>query len=98
MPNHFHAVVKPMGDMDLDEIWKSWKKFTAFELRNRGVAISPVWFPEGYDRIIRDRDHLGRVVRYIARNPSKAGRRAKDCLFRLRPAWVEEGWTFEMET
>jgi putative transposase len=93
MPNHFHAIVKPLGDHDLDAIWESWKRFTARELTKRGARISPVWFREGYDRIVRDAGHLYRVVRYIGRNPRRAGLSKDQCPHGLHPDWQSAGWS-----
>lgn len=92
MPNHIHAIVKPLGKNGLDEIWESWKKFSATRLSARGVEIRPVWSSEGYDRIIRDVEHLQRVVRYIGRNPGKIGLSREETFCRICDDWMAEGW------
>lgn len=92
MPNHIHAIVKPLGENDLDEIWESWKKFSATRLSKQGVEIRPVWFSEGYDRIIRDMEHLQRVVRYIGRNPIKVGLSREATFCRICDDWLADGW------
>jgi REP element-mobilizing transposase RayT len=93
MPNHFHAIVKPLADHDLDEIWESWKRFTANRLTKRGAPLSPVWFREGYDRIVRDAEHLHRVVRYIGRNPRKAGLSETNCPHGIHAEWEAARWS-----
>ncbi|MFT5467518.1 MAG: REP element-mobilizing transposase RayT [Verrucomicrobiales bacterium] len=98
MPNHIHAIVRPIAGFDLDAIWESWKKFTARQLADRGVAIRPVWFSEGYDRIVREVEHLQNIVGYIGRNPAKAGLTREECQCWLHPAWIEAGWNWGEET
>jgi len=92
MPNHIHAVVKPLGGNCLDEIWESWKKFSATRLSEKGVKIRPIWFSEGYDRIVRDVEHLQRVVRYIGRNPGKIGLEKEETFCRICDEWITDGW------
>lgn len=92
MPNHMHAIVKPLGENCLDEIWESWKKFSATGLAKKGVKTRPVWFSEGYDRIIRDVEHLQRVVRYIGRNPIKIGLTREETFCRICDDWIAAGW------
>ena len=74
MPNHVHAVIQPLGNHLLGGILKSLKQFTA---RKANAMINrvgqPFWQRESYDHLIRDRDELERIKRYIIRNPVKAG-------------------------
>jgi putative transposase len=97
MPNHFHAIVKPLAAHDLDAIWEGWKRFTAHGLAKRGVLLRPVWFREGYDRIVRDTEHLDRVVRYLGRNPRQAGLCEKSCPHGIHPDWQAVGWRLHDE-
>ena len=52
------------------------------------------WQPESFDRIIRDAEHLYRVVQYIGANPRRAGV-ARDAWNRwINPQWQAIGWDF----
>ena len=73
MPNHVHALFTPLPDEALSDILHSWKSFTsnaANRLLGRGGEF---WYPDYYDRFIRDEKHFGRAVDYIEMNPVKAG-------------------------
>lgn len=74
MPNHVHAVVRPLGGHALDEILHSWKSYTG-TLANRllGRAGRTFWQHESYDHWIRDDADLANCVRYTEENPVKAG-------------------------
>jgi REP element-mobilizing transposase RayT len=74
MPNHVHAVVRPMGSNALDAILHSWKSYTAREanrLLNR--LGNPFWQSESYDHWIRDDADFNHCCRYTEDNPVKAG-------------------------
>jgi REP element-mobilizing transposase RayT len=74
MPNHVHAVVRPLGRHALDSILQSWKGFTAREankvLERTGHHF---WAREYYDYWLRDDEERKRVSAYIHHNPRKAG-------------------------
>jgi len=74
MPNHVHAVVRPLGVHTLDTILHSWKSFTATEA-NRLLQRTgqPFWQHESYDHWIRDDEDLAHCINYTAQNPIKAG-------------------------
>ena len=75
MPNHVHAVVRPLEGFELPRIVHSWKSFTsnrANEILGRKGAF---WQAEAYDHLVRDANDLRRVVRYVLRNPVAAGLR-----------------------
>jgi REP element-mobilizing transposase RayT len=74
MPNHVHAIVRPLGTHLLDEVVKSWKGFTAREANKLlGRAGGPFWAREYYDHLIRDDAERARLADYIHDNPVKAG-------------------------
>ncbi len=73
MPNHVHAVFTPIGDHELSEILHSWKSFTANRINKVLGRSGPVWQPESYDHLIRDRADLMHHVWYARENPAKAG-------------------------
>ena len=78
MPNHVHAVFKPLekpaGDFfSLTSIMHSIKRFTAREANKILERSGPFWQPETYDHIVRDDSELLRIIRYVINNPVKAG-------------------------
>ncbi len=74
MPNHVHAALRPLSNNDLASTVRGIKGSSAREanrlLKRSG---SRFWAKDYFDRRIRDRDHEGRVTRYIEHNPVKAG-------------------------
>jgi REP element-mobilizing transposase RayT len=74
MPNHVHAVLRPLGDWSLSQILQSWKGYTAREanriLKRTG---SPFWQVESFDHCIRDAEDLRRCCEYTIMNPVTAG-------------------------
>ena len=74
MPNHVHALVRPLGEHRLDQIVKSWKGFTAREanllLNRTGESF---WAREYYDHLVRNDEEGARLADYIHDNPVKAG-------------------------
>ena len=86
MPNHVHLLVQLKGEQTLAKLLQSWKGFTSHELNRLGLFDGPLWMKDYWDRMIRGPIHYGRVWRYIARNPVKAG--LKDGQFVL---WQNRG-------
>jgi len=74
MPNHVHAVVRPLPGWTLSEILKSWKGFSAREanklLQRTGTSF---WQEESYNHLIRDDEDLQRHCHYTTMNPVNAG-------------------------
>lgn len=84
MPNHCHVVVRPRAEFELESILASWKSFTARRMEGREEGETAFWQSESFDRIIRDEAHYRKSVRYILKNPVKAGVAFGDCwLFAL---------------
>jgi carbamoylphosphate synthase large subunit/REP element-mobilizing transposase RayT len=73
MPNHVHAIVKPLAGHALSEILHSWKSFSANAVNRALGRDGAVWMEESFDTIIRDSEHLAGSRDYIVRNPEKAG-------------------------
>jgi type I restriction enzyme R subunit len=73
MPNHVHWIVQPMAAHSLETILQSVKRFSATQLTKLGLRKSgPLWQSESHDHIIRDREELLRIRKYIRQNPEKA--------------------------
>lgn len=72
MPNHVHAVMRP--EKPLSQIMRWLKGSTAREanlILNR--TGQPFWQYETYDHYIRTKQELNQTIRYVERNPVRAG-------------------------
>lgn len=72
MPNHVHAILKPLPGFELEQIIHSIKSYTANEINLQLGNAGTFWQRESYDRIVRDFQQLERFVQYIQSNPDKA--------------------------
>jgi carbamoylphosphate synthase large subunit/REP element-mobilizing transposase RayT len=72
MPNHVHALVKPLGDYSIAKILHSWKSFSANAINREFDHEGALWMAETFDTIVRDKSHLEACREYIAENPGKA--------------------------
>lgn len=95
MPNHAHAVMKPLGEFALEDTLRLIKGYVAHEINTQRDAAGAIWEQESYDRIIRDLPHLENVIRYIGRNGAKAKLPAEKYLRWIDPSWEAAGWGFE---
>ncbi|QDV47936.1 Transposase IS200 like protein [Stieleria neptunia] len=95
MPNHCHVVVKPLDEFELEDILQSWKGYVGFKINKQLERHGAIWAEESYDRIIRDEEHLFRVVQYIGNNPRKAGLPSSRWHRWIHPDWQAEGWRFQ---
>jgi putative transposase len=96
MPNHVHAIVRPsVNDGDsLEIVLKSWKGYAARQINGQLSRRGQLWQREGFDRIIRDEEHLYRCIQYIGTNPTKAGLSKDACPRWVSPRWESLGWRF----
>lgn len=72
MPNHVHIVFEMMPGESLAKVIHSWKSFTANRANSVLGSTGQFWQREYYDHLVRDEEDLGRVIRYVAENPSRA--------------------------
>ena len=72
MPNHVHAVVRPLPGFSLSKIMQSWKGFSAREANRLLQRTGEFWQAESYDHIIRDDDDMHRCCHYTIMNPVNA--------------------------
>lgn len=71
MPNHVHALAKPLAEYRLVDILHSWKSFTANRI-NRQLGLSgQLWQHESYDHLVRNEAAMQAIRHYIRANPSK---------------------------
>ncbi len=74
MPNHVHAVVRPLPGWTLSKVLQSWKGFTARQAnRLLGREGQPFWQKESFDHLIRDDEDHHRCCQYTTMNPVNAG-------------------------
>jgi len=98
MPNHIHLVIKPLDEIELEEIMASMKGFVSRKANALLGREGVLWEEESYDRIVRDEEHLFRVVQYIGRNAAKAGLPRNEWVRWIHPDWEQGGWGFRDNT
>jgi REP element-mobilizing transposase RayT len=92
MPNHVHAVIETLEGWLLDDILHSWKSYSAHEANKILRRSGRFWFPEYFDRFIRDPVHLCRAIEYCENNPVKAGLVVAKEKWRWSSAWERNAW------
>jgi REP element-mobilizing transposase RayT len=73
MPNHVHFLMTRFAGFEMEEIMHSIKSYTAHEANKILKRAGNFWQHESFDRFIRSAEHFANVVKYIERNPVKAG-------------------------
>lgn len=73
MPTHVHCLTTLHPAVRLEDVVKSWKGFSASSINKHLDRAGSLWQEDYFDRLIRDADHFANCVRYIRRNPAKAG-------------------------
>jgi len=94
MHNHVHLVMKPLGDHLLEKILRDLKGYVSRMVNRELHREGPLWTQESHDRIIRDEEHLYRVIQYIGNNPKKAGYEERQWVRWIHPDWESKGWGF----
>jgi putative transposase len=101
MPNHFHLVLWPLGDGDLST-WMGWLMNSHVRRYHRHYHSSGhIWQGRFKAFPIEEDEHLRDVLRYVERNPLRAGlvERAEAWAWsslaaigrRGRPGWLDPG-------
>ena len=97
MPNHVHVLVRPFPGHPLDRITKAWKGVSARAINSMvSRKAQTLWQDESYDAIVRDEEHLFRIVRYIGNNPAKA-KLSSGFVRWVSPMWEAAGYGFETD-
>lgn len=94
MPNHTHLVIRPFDHYELETLVGAMNGVVARRLNAALGRTDEVWQQESYDRIIRDVDHLERVIQYIGDNPAKAHLPREAWRRWIDPRWQAAGWDF----
>lgn len=97
MPNHVHALLRPLEDFSLEKILKSIKRESARKINARSGKTGSLWQEESYDRIVREPEHLWRCLQYIGKNPAKANLGQGDDIRWISESWREYAWNFTDE-
>ena len=71
MPNHVHLLLQPIDTLPRQIAWIKGR--TAFEVHRILQRSGACWAKDYFDHWIRDRDEWEKVIRYVERNPVKAG-------------------------
>jgi type I restriction enzyme R subunit len=71
MPNHVHLLFHPLGEIKLEAILQTWKRFTAREISNLLGTTGSIWQREYWDRLIRSEKQFAWTRNYIFKNPEK---------------------------
>lgn len=73
MPNHYHLVLRPFENGDLGR-WAHWLLTSHVQrYRARHGGIGRIWQGRFHASIVQQDVHLLRVLRYVERNPLRAG-------------------------
>jgi putative transposase len=94
MTNHCHVVIRPFDNFELEDEIGAMKNISAIFVNKRESLSGELWQQESYDRIIRDEEHLYRVVQYIGANPQRAGVPRESWRRWINPNWQVKGWDF----
>lgn len=89
MPNHAHVLCRPSEGHAVEHLARSWKRHSADYIHRRLGRNGTLWQEESFDRLIRDADHYRTAVRYIAKNPLKAGLQEADAAVWLHPRIIK---------
>ncbi|MFN7022370.1 MAG: transposase [Phycisphaerales bacterium] len=73
MPNHVHAVVRPLSGFGLSGIMHSRKSYSAGEANRLLGRTGAFWQRESYDHLVRDEQDFTHALRYVLENPERAG-------------------------
>jgi hypothetical protein len=92
-----HVLVRPLccDVQPLERLLQSWKQHTGLKIDRHFGSKGPLWQEESFDRIVRDEEHLYRVIQYIGGNAAKIGLDRERCPTWIRPEWERLGWKFE---
>jgi REP element-mobilizing transposase RayT len=88
MPNHVHVLIRVNPGHTLSVIVGSWKSYTAKRILTLTGRSGPLWWPDYWDRYIRDLRHWEAARIYIEQNPVAAGLIESSTTWRWSSAWT----------
>ena len=94
MQNHCHMVIRPSAEWSLEDLLQGIKGASARQVNSAVGRKGALWQDESFDHIVRDEEHLWRVVQYIGRNLRKANLAHEGWRRWLHPEWEAAGWRF----
>lgn len=81
MPNHVHSLFALNDEWPLETMLHSWKRNSSVRINRRmNSEGTSLWQKDYFDRLVRDSSHFENCVKYIRRNPGKAGLKAGEYL------------------
>jgi putative transposase len=95
MPNHCHAILRPYAGHELEQLVGAIKGVVARQINAAIGGQGELWQQECYDRIIRDVEHLQRVIQYIGRNPAGLKLPPDKWPRWIDPEWEQAGYGFQ---
>ncbi|MBB5034673.1 REP element-mobilizing transposase RayT [Prosthecobacter vanneervenii] len=84
MPNHVHVLLKPLGEVSLEEIMKPVKGVSARNINHLLGRSGSLWMQESFSHIVRSLEQLKKFQCYIQTNPMKAHLPAPDFSYEQR--------------
>jgi carbamoyl-phosphate synthase large subunit len=96
MPNHVHAIVKPLAPNSMSTILHAWKSYTSNRTNELLAREGPLWMAETFDTIVRDSEHLTACRDYITRNPRQANLRKEEFVLERRDLLVPDDGQLQM--
>lgn len=82
MPNHVHALLRPLPGHELEEILQAIKSYSSSRINGILNRNGRFWMRESHDHIVRDYEQLVAYQTYIRANPGKAGLRTHESILR----------------
>jgi len=89
MPNHVHALLRPVTGQDLERILHSWKSFSAKKANELLGRQGTFWQEEYYDHVVRDGEDFRHQVQYVLENPRRGRASAEWTGSRYGATWEE---------
>ncbi len=90
MPNHTHSLLTRLEDLELEEILRLHKSYTAHRANTLMERSGQFWIEDYFDRYIRNGLHFRNTVKYIENNPVKAGLCSKPEDWPFSSAWFRK--------
>ena len=90
MPNHVHLLLIQRNGYTLAQVVHSCKSYSASMANKILHRSGRFWFPEPFDRYIRNQRHFENTFAYIENNPVKAGLCEKPSDWRFSSAYHRE--------